>query len=108
MAHLLEHMLFKGTRLYPEPTSVPSAMTRARCATYNASTGTDRTNFHETLPSTDSNIEFAIRLEADRLVNSFIRGADLKSEMTVVRSEFEMGKNNPEMILLQRMIALRL
>ncbi len=26
MAHLLEHMLFKGTPLYPEPTSIPSAM----------------------------------------------------------------------------------
>ena len=52
-----------------------------------------------------SNLEFAIQLEADRLVNSYIRGADLKSEMTVVRNEFEMGENDPENILLQRMMA---
>lgn len=104
MAHLLEHMLFKGTPHYPEPTSIPSAM-KERGAHFNASTWLDRTNFHETLPATDSNLDFAIQLEADRLVNSFIRGADLKSEMTVVRNEFEMGENNPEMILMQRMVA---
>jgi zinc protease len=105
MAHLLEHMLFKGTPRYSEPTAIPSAM-KERGAHFNASTWVDRTNFHETLPSTDANLEFAIQLEADRLLNSFIRGADLKSEMTVVRNEFEMGENNPEGILLQRMVAV--
>jgi zinc protease len=105
MAHLLEHMLFKGTPRYSEPTSIPSAM-KERGAHFNASTWVDRTNYHETLPSTDANLEFAIQLEADRLLNSFIRGADLKSEMTVVRNEFEMGENNPEGILLQRMVAV--
>ena len=104
MAHLLEHMLFKGTPLYPEPTSIPSRHERAR-REFNASTWLDRTNFHETLPGTDANLEFAIQLEADRLINSYIRGADLKSEMTVVRNEFEMGENNPDAILMQRMIA---
>ena len=104
MAHLLEHMLFKGTPLYPEPTSIPSAM-KERGAKFNASTWYDRTNYHETLASTDANLDFAIRLEADRLMNSFIRGADLKSEMTVVRNEFEMGENSPEGILMQRMVA---
>jgi zinc protease len=104
MAHLLEHMLFKGSRKYPEPTSIPSAM-KERGAQYNASTWLDRTNYHETLPANDANLEFAIQLEADRLVNSYIRGADLKSEMTVVRNEFEMGENSPESILMQRMIA---
>ena len=57
------------------------------------------------MPASDANLEFAIQLEADRLVNSYIRGADLKSEMTVVRNEFEMGENSPEGILIQRMMA---
>jgi zinc protease len=104
MAHLLEHMLFKGSRRYPEPTSIPVAM-KERGANFNASTWLDRTNYHETLPSSDANLEFAIQLEADRLINSYIRGADLKSEMTVVRNEFEMGENDPESILMQKMIA---
>ncbi len=43
MAHLLEHMLFKGTP-YPEPTSIPAAM-KERGAGFNASTWFDRTNY---------------------------------------------------------------
>ena len=57
------------------------------------------------MPATDENLEFGIRLEADRLLNSFVKREDLSSEMTVVRNEFEMGENNPEAILLQRMMA---
>src|SRR5262249_26872642 len=52
------------------------------------------------------NLEFALRLESDRLVNSFIRGSDLATEMTVVRNEFEMGENSPDNILEQRMMAV--
>jgi zinc protease len=88
MAHLLEHMLFKGTPNFSGPKEIPDALHK-RGADYNASTDVDRTNFHETLPANDANLEFAIRLEADRLMNSYVHAADLKSEMTVVRSEFE-------------------
>jgi zinc protease len=105
MAHLLEHMLFKGTRLYPKPTDIPSAM-KNRGATFNATTGDDRTNYYETLNASDDNLEFAIQLEADRLVNSFIRREDLASEMTVVRNEFEQGENNPQAVLYQRMFGV--
>ncbi len=105
MAHLLEHMLFKGTRLYPKPTDIPTAL-RNRGASYNATTSDDRTHYYETLNASDDNLEFAIRLEADRLVNSFVRREDLASEMTVVRNEFEQFENNPQYILLQRMQAV--
>jgi len=101
MAHLLEHMLFKGT---PEHPNVPKAL-QDRGANFNGTTWLDRTNYYETLPATESNLEFAIRLEADRLVNSFIRGEDLVSEMTVVRNEFERGENSPIGVLMQRMQA---
>ncbi len=100
MAHLLEHMVFKGTPDHPE---VPKVL-NARGADFNGTTWLDRTNYYETLPAGDDNLEFAIRLEADRMVNSFIRGEDLESEMTVVRNEFERGENNPLRILMQRMM----
>ncbi|MFM7926094.1 MAG: M16 family metallopeptidase, partial [Pirellula sp.] len=61
------------------------------------------TNYYETLPANDDNLEFAIRLEADRLVNSKILGEDLQKEFSVVRSEFEQGENNPVGVLQQRM-----
>ena len=102
MAHLLEHMLFKGTPLHP---NVPKEL-QDRGANFNGTTWLDRTNYYETLPATDENLEFAIRLEADRMVNSFIRGEDLASEMTVVRNEFERGENSPLGVLMQRMQAV--
>jgi zinc protease len=101
MAHLLEHMVFKGTPTFPD---VPKAL-RDHGAQFNGTTNVDRTNYFETMPATDENLEFGIRLEADRLVNSFVKREDLVSEMTVVRNEFERGENNPPGILMQRIHA---
>ena len=101
MAHLLEHMVFKGTPYHPE---VPKAL-RDHGASFNGTTNTDRTNYFETMPATDKNLEFGIALECDRLVNSFVKREDLLSEMTVVRNEFERGENNPGSILNQRIYA---
>jgi zinc protease len=102
MAHLLEHMVFKGT---PTHRDIPK-MLKEHGATFNGTTWVDRTNYFETMLGSDANLEFAIRLEADRLVNSYIKREDLASEMTVVRNEFEMGENNPDYVLSQRMMAV--
>jgi zinc protease len=103
MAHLLEHMLFKGTPTHP---NVPKALRDHGAGNrFNGTTWVDRTNYYETMPSSDENLAFGIKLEADRLVNSFVKREDLVSEMTVVRNEFEAGENNPERILSQRMAA---
>jgi zinc protease len=101
MAHLLEHMVFKGTPTHPH---IPKSLSE-RGAQFNGTTSYDRTNYFETLPASDANLEFAIRLEADRLVNSFIKREDLVSEMTVVRNEFESGENSPASVLFQRIMA---
>ena len=102
MAHLLEHMVFKGT---PTFDNVPKEL-QDRGAAFNGSTWLDRTNYYETLPASDENLEFAIHLEADRLVNSYVKQEDLDSEMTVVRNEFERGENSPSRVLMQRMLAV--
>lgn len=101
MAHLLEHMLFKGT---PSTPNIPAEL-KQRGADFNGTTWLDRTNYYETLPATPENLEFAIRLEADRMVNSLIREQDLASEMTVVRNEFEQGENSPQSVLMERIMA---
>jgi zinc protease len=98
MAHLLEHMVFKGT---PTFNNVPKAL-RDHGASFNGTTNVDRTNYFETLPASDENLEFGIHMECDRLVNSFIKREDLLSEFTVVRNEFERGENSPQGILMQR------
>lgn len=102
MAHLLEHMVFKGTPQHP---NVPKAL-QEHGAVFNGSTSLDRVNYFETLAATDENLEFAINLEADRLVNSFIKKEDLDSEMTVVRNEFERGENSPQGVLMERIEAV--
>ncbi|MGO9469746.1 MAG: M16 family metallopeptidase [Isosphaeraceae bacterium] len=102
MAHLLEHMLFKGT---PTHSDIPGAM-KERGAQFNGTTWVDRTNYYETLPASDQNLEFAIGLEADRLINSSIKATDLATEFSVVRNEFEAGENSPEQVLSQRMLAV--
>jgi len=101
MAHLLEHMVFKGT---PDHPNVPKAL-QDHGAQFNGSTSSDRVNYYETLAATDENLEFAIALEADRLMNSFIKKSDLDSEMTVVRNEFERSENSPQGVLGKRIEA---
>ncbi len=101
MAHLLEHLMFKGSARHPR---LAPEMT-ARGAQNNATTWYDRTNYYETLKSTDANLEWALDMEADRMVNAFLAKADLDSEMTVVRNEFEMGENDPMGVLSQRVLS---
>ncbi len=99
MAHLLEHMLFKGTPARP---NIPGELSQ-RGARSNGTTSFDRTNYFETLNATPDNLEWALRMEADRMVNSFVAKKDLDSEMTVVRNEYESGENNPGSVLIKRM-----
>ena len=101
MAHLLEHMVFKGTPTFQD---VPTAL-RDHGASFNGTTNRDRTNYFETLPANDENLEFAIHLESDRLVNSFVKHEDLQSEFTVVRNEFERSENSPQGVLARRVMA---
>jgi zinc protease len=103
MAHLLEHMLFKGTPTFP---NIDKALQDHGAAEANGTTWVDRTNYYETMPASDKNLEFGIKLEADRLVNSYVKREDLLKEMTVVRNEFERNENDPETILSQRMMAV--
>jgi zinc protease len=101
MAHLLEHLLFKGTPTHP---NIPKVL-RDHGAQFNGSTSADRTNYFETIPASAENLEFFIRMEADRLVNSYVKQEDLDSEMTVVRNEFERGENSPTGVLMKRITA---
>ena len=101
MAHLLEHLMFKGSTRHKD---IPQELT-AHGARPNGSTWYDRTNYFETFQATDVNLKWALELEADRMVNSFIAKKDLDSEMTVVRNEFEAGENDPEAVLAERVLS---
>ncbi|MGH8054540.1 MAG: M16 family metallopeptidase [Stenotrophomonas sp.] len=99
MAHLLEHLLFKGTPTYPD---IPGELQKRGVST-NATTSLDRTNYFGSFPANDETLDWLLALEADRMVNSKIAKTDLASEMTVVRNEMEAGDNNPAGVLMKRM-----
>ena len=101
MAHLLEHLVFKGSKKHP---NIPQELT-AHGARPNGTTWYDRTNYFETFAATDENLDWALDLEADRMVNSFIAKKDLETEFSVVRNEFESGENSPQNVLMQRMMS---
>jgi zinc protease len=101
MAHLLEHLVFKGS---PRHRNIPQELTE-HGSRPNGSTWFDRTNYFETFAATEDNLRWALDLESDRMVNSFIAKADLDSEMTVVRNELESGENSPTTVLLQRVLS---
>jgi zinc protease len=99
MAHLLEHLMFKGTPKHPH---IDQEFNQ-RGVRYNGSTWLDRTNYFELFQANGDNLAWAIELEADRMVNSFIARRDLDSEMTVVRNEYEQGENSPFSVVVKRM-----
>jgi len=101
MAHLLEHLMFKGT---PSIANIFQELGR-RGMRFNGTTSFDRTNYFETFPASDANLEWALAMEADRMVNAHIARKDLDTEMTVVRNEMEMGENVPRSVLLKRMMS---
>jgi zinc protease len=102
MAHLLEHLVFKGTPKHPD---IPAELSAAG-ARPNGTTWTDRTNYFQTFAATQENINWALSMESSRMVDSFIAKADLDSEMTVVRNEFESGENDPFRVTLQKMASV--
>jgi len=101
MAHLLEHLAFKGTPDHPD---IPAELTE-HGAFPNGTTWFDRTNYFETFPASDENLVWALDLESDRMRNSFIAQEDLESEMTVVRNEWESGENSPQAVLQKRVLS---
>ncbi len=101
MAHLLEHMLFKGSPKTPQP----KADLSSRGLAYNGTTSNDRTNYFASFSANDANLQWYIGWLADSMVNSFVARKDLDTEMTVVRNEMERGENNPSRILWQRTLA---
>jgi len=101
MAHLLEHLLFKGTPDHPD---IMQELTE-RGAQPNGTTWFDRTNYFEIFPASTDNLEWALDLEADRMVNARVLAEELESEMTVVRNEMESGENSPLGILTERTLS---
>ncbi len=92
--HLLEHLMFKGSKNHTREkgNNVDQLLERTG-AMYNATTWLDRTNYYANMGS--EHLGTVMDMEADRMRNLLLREEDRKPEMTVVRNEFERGENSP-------------
>jgi len=102
MAHLLEHMLFKGTPNLPNALGEFSK----RGLQANGTTSVDRTNYYASFAANPDTLAWYLNWQADAMINASIKREDLDTEMTVVRNEMESGENNPFRILWQKMLSL--
>src|ERR1700680_808030 len=102
--HILEHMMFKGSENFNDPkgNSVKQFLERVG-GQFNASTAVDRTNYFATVGR--ESLEGYIAIEADRMRHLWLRETDRQAEMTVVRNEYERGKNDPDSVLMEEVTA---
>ena len=92
-AHLFEHMMFEGSRHVPG-SSHAHYLEAAGASDFNGTTDFDRTNYFETLPS--SQLELALWLESDRMgyLPDKLDQANLSNQQDVVRNERRQSVEN--------------
>src|ERR1039457_5668417 len=78
MAHLLEHIVFKSSKSGRE---LFKDLTDRTGGNSNGTTNYDQTMYYETFNSSDENLRWALRLEAERMVN-----------MTMMKKDLEIGR----------------
>lgn len=91
ISHWVEHMMFKGTQQFPGPEADRRIMRDG--GVRNAMTWVDWTAYFETLPA--AKIDFALRLEADRMGRALFPPKEVESERTVIISERQGHENSP-------------
>ncbi len=95
VSHWVEHMQFKGTPQFPS-TMLDKSISREG-GSWNAFTFLDWTTYFETMPA--DKIDLALRLEADRMLNSLFNPDEVESERTVIISERQGSENTPLFLL---------
>ncbi|HZW22530.1 pitrilysin family protein [Noviherbaspirillum sp.] len=101
MAHLLEHLVFKGTPSTPDPKTEFAQ----RGMQWNGTTSYDRTNYYATFNAEGDNLDWYLGWLADAMVTAHVAQRDLDSEMTVVRNEFERAGVRADIALYQAVLA---
>ena len=92
MAHMFEHMMFRGSKNFPGDGDVFLKAIEDLGGNVNAYTDFDRAVYHETVPVQTLNTVFA--MEADRMENLTLNQNVLDVEREVVGEELRNGQNN--------------
>ena len=102
LAHVLEHMMFKGSKTVP-----PGDFSRKVAALggqENAFTNRDYTGYYQQIPA--NRLEDVMRLESDRFANNFWPDSEFKKEIEVIKEERRMRTDdNPRAGLMEQLNA---
>jgi len=102
ISHLLEHMMFKGTKQYGPKTF--SQMVMRNGGNDNAFTGKDYTAYFENVAA--DRIAISLELEADRMQNLLLDKKEFLSEREVVKEERRMRyEDDPTSTMVEEMMA---
>ncbi len=102
VSHWVEHMMFKGTPTFPDGTL--DRLVSREGGQWNAFTWLDFTAYYETMPA--NRIDLALRLEADRMVNTIMDTDEVESERAVIIAERQMYENDPDFLLNEELTAV--
>ncbi len=90
LAHMFEHMMFKGTKKYPNKDF--DRILQANGIVNNAFTNQDYTGYYEILPS--SKLELIMDMESDRMQSLNLVNEEFQKEREVVKEERRMRYDN--------------
>ena len=98
IAHLIEHMVFNGTKNYPKKKidEYLSSIGLQIGSDYNASTGYETTTYKMEIPTDDiSNIEKGIHILSEMMGYASLTDASFEKERKIVEEEWrsDLGKN---------------
>ncbi len=104
LAHLFEHMMFKGSQKYPEGV-FDALLEKAGAEGQNAFTANDHTAYHVELPK--DQLDLIITLESDRMVNLVVDDQSFSTEREVVKGERHYRTDNsPEGVIYQTLFEM--
>jgi predicted Zn-dependent peptidase len=92
LSHLLEHLVFKGTRRYPDPGGLSEAVEGCGGGV-NASTDRELTVYSAKVPA--QAVDRALEVIAELVLHPRMRRADLRAEKPVIIDEIRMYEDSP-------------
>src|SRR5688572_6574085 len=101
LSHILEHMLFKGTKRYPANAIAQKIQDVG--GYINAYTSFDRTVYWIDVPKDGTAV--ALEILSDAMMNSTLPAAEYAKEQEVIRREFAMGMDDPDRMAGQLLFA---
>lgn len=102
MAHLFEHMFFKGSRKFPGSEEIAQHVSSLGGST-NAGTIYDNTNYYFVMPR--EGLVRGIEIQADAILHPLFDPEELRKEAEVVIEESNRKLDNPPALATERMFA---